>query len=121
MARDPIYSVIVTTSTSLSVAWHWYGEPAGLLLYADYSVAAIWSLYSLLLIENKHLPLLLCLEGGTFVTNLFVSNMCGPEWYRVAHSIWHIVSAAKCIWVAWLFRQRQNTGLKAWKIPIIKC
>jgi hypothetical protein len=103
----------VATSTALSVAWHWYAEPAGLLFYADYGAAAVLSLYPLIAVENEDIPTCVALEGWIFALNIISNSICGPDSYEVVHSIWHVASAAKCIWVAWLLRYgTQSLGNK---------
>jgi hypothetical protein len=92
------------TSTTLSVAWHLYGEPEGALLYADYAAAIVWALYPLMLLNVKDLPEYVALEVSIFASNIIISTTYGTESYYLAHSLWHIFSAAKCIRVAWILR-----------------
>lgn len=92
----------------------------GVLLYVDYAAAAVWGLYPLALFDIRDIPCeCVALEVGIFALNIIVSSRCGPETYDIAHSIWHVASAAKCIWVA--RRLRQKKVLKACETFRTKC
>jgi hypothetical protein len=73
-------------------------------MYADYGAAAVWTLYSLQCIGVDNISTCMALEGTVFFLNVLVSSRCDQESYKFAHSIWHIASAAKCLWISCLLK-----------------
>ena len=97
--RYPYMSMVVAT-TFLSAIWHLKGQPEGLLLYLDYSFTAIWFFYDMGLICN--LP---NIDKAKIITASFsvlcLHEVCSAEEnYAVYHSLWHIASAVKCLYVS---------------------
>ena len=93
----PGYGILIFTSTTASVLWHAYGEPVGTLLLLDYGLAGIWGVYDLWLGARKGLLL------RFFFLNMFVAlvntRISSSSNY---HSLWHLLSCAKAIYVSWL-------------------
>ena len=94
------YISVVFATTLISAVWHLKGQPEGLLLYLDYSFTAIWFFYDMGLIGN--LP---NAEKAKIITASFsilcLHEVCSAEQnYAVYHSLWHIASAIKCIYVS---------------------
>lgn len=91
------YISLIIISVNLSVLYHLSGES---LYFAipDYCFAGIWFLYDLFLsFQNKNtFYLILFLNLFIFYLNLSVDQMN----YEVDHSVWHLLSAAKCVWVS---------------------
>jgi len=102
----PGYGILIFTSTTASVLWHAYGEPVGTLLFLDYGLAGIWGAYDLWLGLRKGL-LLRVLFVNMFVLwmNTKVSSRSGY------HSIWHLLSCAKAIYVSWLISHTRRITL----------
>ena len=93
-----LYIHIVWISTTLSVLWHLQGEPFNYLYYLDYLGAGLWTGYELYASTDN-----LSMTTQVAVLNLivFLLNMNpGSEHYYVYHSLWHLMSAAKCFYVA---------------------
>uniref|UniRef100_A0A6C0DHR8 Uncharacterized protein n=1 Tax=viral metagenome TaxID=1070528 RepID=A0A6C0DHR8_9ZZZZ len=92
------YIYIVWMSTTLSVLWHLHGEPLNYLYYLDYLGATVWTGYELYASTGN-----LSMTAEVAVLNLivFLLNMNpGSDHYHVYHSLWHLMSAAKCFYVA---------------------
>jgi hypothetical protein len=92
------YIYIVWMSTTLSVLWHLQGEPINYLYYLDYLGATLWTSYELYTSTGN-----LSMTAEVSVLNLivFLLNMNpGSDHYHVYHSLWHLMSAAKCFYVA---------------------
>ena len=92
------YPFIIFTSTTLSVLWHACDQPPNsLLFYADYLAAAVWFMYDLkigLRASEIRLETVIILNMLIFILNIYT----GPN--NIAHVMWHIVSALKCIYIS---------------------
>ena len=97
------YRNTILISTTLSVAWHAAGEPAGLLMLLDYGGAAAWFLQDVWLGPRTHMARIILLNIGVLLLNL-ASNY-SPAHYNEYHSAWHLLSAAKCVYIARLIAQ----------------
>ena len=102
----PLYSVLVFTSTSLSVAWHAIeGNQASTLALLDNGVGVAWGLTDLGLAwsTDAFLPVL-TLNASIFLLNIYVNYLDKRHEYPYSfgHSLWHILSVLKCIWVVHL-------------------
>lgn len=94
------YTITILASSTLSVIWHGAGEPDGVLMYLDYSLALCWFLYELYLGKNKGLIILL---NGVVVT---LNRLIPQEHYIFYHSIWHILSSMKVIYIALIIQSQ---------------
>ena len=95
------YAAVISSSTTLSAVWHYLGEPDGPILYADYMMAAVWSIYSIILLDEYNLEnvsLCIGIEALVCCMNWLVPR----EEYKIWHSLWHILSALKSCYFAWL-------------------
>jgi len=91
------YISLIIISVNLSVLYHLSGESVYFAI-PDYCFAGIWFLYDLFMsFQNKNIfYLILFLNLFIFILNLSVDQMN----YEVDHSAWHLLSAAKCVWVS---------------------
>ena len=91
------YISLIIISVNLSVLYHLSGESVYIAV-PDYCFALIWCFYDLFLsVQNKNkFYLILFLNLFIFYLNISVNQMN----YEIDHSIWHLLSAAKCIWVS---------------------
>jgi len=101
------YAAVIATSTTLSAVWHYLGEPGGAILYADYAMALVWSIYSLLLMQERKrskVPHYFPFEIAVGCMNLIISFGTQHRLleYKTWHSIWHILSAIKSIYIVWI-------------------
>ena len=97
--RYPYISVVFAT-TFLSAIWHLKGQPEGLLLYLHYSFTAVWFFYDMGLLR----PLPTAEKAKIITASFFVlclHEVCSAEQnYAVYHSLWHIASVLKCLYVS---------------------
>ena len=98
------YRLTLGISTSLSVVWHIYGEPDGLLFYLDYLFAFLWLLQDLRLSKGSFEYI--SANALIFIINI---NILYDKDYIVNHSLWHCLSALKCIYLADHINRTNNT------------
>jgi hypothetical protein len=98
------YNYIIIISTSFSIMWHLQGEPYGLLMGLDYLFAGIWGTYDFILaLDEKNrkcfmgLIQILLLNCFMVYTNY---SIVYDDSYVFYHSLWHIMSVAKCYYVS---------------------
>jgi hypothetical protein len=95
---DTTYPYMVFVCTTLSFAWHFYGEPKNtVLFYADHTGALIWLMYDLHLaagLSEKKRECIIASNTASFLLYA-LSAILGEH-----HSAWHIFSALKCILVS---------------------
>jgi hypothetical protein len=96
------YSAHVIATTILSAVWHLKGQPNGLIMSLDYSFIAIWFFYDMGLmsqIPNSDKPQIIL--ATIFI--LCLHELCSADQnYEVYHSLWHIASVIKCIYVSYM-------------------
>ena len=99
------YKILIFISVNLSVLYHLSGESMYFAI-PDYSFAALWCFYDLLLsFQNKNkFYLILFLNLLIFILNNRVRSLN----YELDHSIWHLLSAAKCFWVSRMIAEESN-------------
>jgi hypothetical protein len=96
-SKNIVYSSIVIASSTLSVLWHWHGEPKGVVQNLDYLAAFAWGIAELVYAPRGQLKLV-------FVANSIVlcANLCikydNNYWFY--HSAWHLLSAMKAIYIS---------------------
>lgn len=97
--RHWLYLGVVTLSVTNSVAWHWLNEPPGLLMWADYSFAAIWAALDLALCPTSDAFALTLL---VFLANHLTDKLAasGVASYTVLHSLWHVLSTVKAVYIS---------------------
>jgi hypothetical protein len=108
VSPTPTYSVIIFCSTTLSVAWHYADEPVTSHLgKLDHAAAALWFAADLYYFSKIHeLPLALILNGLIAAMNVTVSYLDQRKMvpYYVGHSVWHIFSAIKSVFLAYILK-----------------
>jgi hypothetical protein len=93
-----LYKYIIIASTTLSVAWHATGSCATSWLgILDHVAAAAWFAADCYYLYN-HLALVLVLNILSAALNAVASR--SNISYEYIHSIWHLVNAAKSIYLA---------------------
>jgi hypothetical protein len=99
------YKSVIIISVNLSVLYHLSGESVYFLV-PDYCFAGIWFVYDLFLsIQNtNNFYLILFLNLFIFYLNLSVNELN----YEIDHSVWHLLSAAKCVWVSRMIAMESN-------------
>jgi hypothetical protein len=96
------YSSIVVGTTSMSALWHWKGQSPGIYQYLDYSFTAIWFFYDIHCMSHlSYIEKLKILIASFFL--VWIHELCSAEQnYKINHSLWHIISSAKCLYVSYL-------------------
>jgi hypothetical protein len=99
-----VYSFIIITSTTLSILWHSLGyvtggdsnwDPNDIITQLDYGFALLWSLYEISRgFEYDIYPFIVLSNIVVFVWNIMAKT-----W--IEHSVWHLVSAFKSVFVAY--------------------
>jgi len=94
--NNSLYRAVIFTSSTLSVLWHIYNEPINIIFYLDYAAAAIWFFYDIFLgFHTKNIYTIFILNFIVFILNQSIKNE-----YVFYHSVWHIMSAIKCYYIA---------------------
>jgi hypothetical protein len=97
------YIHIILASSTLSIVYHIYEESNPFLTFLDYLVAFVWLAYDLKLsMDTKQWKQILFLNGLICTLNLSVTY---TKNYVLFHSLWHLLSAAKCFYVSTLIKQ----------------
>lgn len=105
------YSITVGLSTTLSVIWHTLGEPRGLIFYADYIVATLWtSIECWYGMQLGYFKIAVILNITIIVINKYIDriSIANRISYKNWHSIWHIINSFKAIYLAHLLVQYQQ-------------
>lgn len=100
--KSVLYSFTVFSSTTCSVYWHILGEPRNEIWILDYMLAYMWFIAELALNPTKHALLITLLNFVVLLVNKWTDR---SRQYHLHHSTWHLLSASKAIYVAWLFSQ----------------
>ena len=95
------YINIIIISTGLSVAYHTY--PIHIIVFADYFIAFVWFLYDCHISLKYKIWQPIALNGLVFLLNIIPTNN-----YLIYHTIWHLLSASKCFYVALSFARRRQ-------------
>jgi len=99
----PEYKTAIIVSSTISVIWHAYGQPANTLLVMDYVAACYWAFYE---IHLSHVDDTLKIYALNVFVLLLNAIAHGSNDYVLYHSLWHILSALKCFYVATLISRR---------------
>jgi hypothetical protein len=95
-----IYANTIILATTFSILWHYYNT-IGLQL-ADYYLAGIWFLQDIgWSLEINKLRIII-LNIIIFGLNIIINYSDNYEYY---HSIWHVLSTIKCIYISYLIRK----------------
>lgn len=98
ISKDIYYSFLILISSSSSVLWHLYEHDLN-LYYIDHTLAVLLSLYEIIIDNNNEniyfnlLSFLTCHFMHLLVSYKIMS-------YNYSHSIFHIVSSCKTIYIA---------------------
>ena len=101
------YAAIITASSLLSVAWHAQHERKTWVFWADYAFAMAWTLMDFYVAATTQ-PSALSTVAGANATVL-VANWLTDHWARQGvlsyvrgHSLWHLFSCVKSLYVAYV-------------------
>ena len=90
------YSLIILVSSSFSVLWHLSSQQHSVLTFLDHFLACLW-FFSDISISNNSITVIL-LNGIILLLNLLIQNKFD---YQIWHSIWHICSSLKCLYISY--------------------
>jgi hypothetical protein len=104
-----IYPNIVTLATITSFAWHITDESFWPLTVADMMLATIWGLLDILYAYKFHnwFVLVQVIYLNTVIAlihRFYETHKLSRRTYIINHSLWHVLSAAKCVAVALLLQ-----------------
>jgi len=103
-----VYSVVVALSATASITWHIRHESRDWFLVVDYGLAFAWFIMDVVIASTRtdvRTTLLVCvLNLLVFGTNMGQSHFAGKGTaaYEWAHSVWHLLSCAKAIYIAFI-------------------
>ena len=110
------YINIIIGSSTLSILYHLYNESNGLITTVDYSFAFIWFLddiYMGYIYAFKYLPNIVVSNAILCIINIGIPY---NNYYILYHSIWHLMNAGKCFYVAELLA-KQLASLTRFVVP----
>ena len=106
VSPTPFYSLIVFSSSSLSVLWHFKNEGANSTLgILDHLLAGLWFVADFYYFTfTSNFALMFAANSFVFLLNLLVSKLDRLNIipYSIGHSVWHIVSSAKSVILAYI-------------------
>jgi hypothetical protein len=105
-----IYFGTILLGTTFSIAWH-ASPNSGFLITSDYLFAALWFLLDFMWYKLLNQPIIF--ESNVLVFLLYIASGLSTN-YRAVHSLWHVLSAAKCLYVSYViykFDIRKNKNL----------
>ena len=94
------YKYVIILSTTLSILYHYYEESNRIINILDHFMAFIWFLCDIYYGYNNIYKIIFV----NFISFIIHSN------YN--HSMWHIVNACKCYYVAMLLSESATTFIK---------
>jgi hypothetical protein len=99
-APSAAYATIVISSTIFSAAWHLQGSQLTNLALIDHICATIWFMADIAYTYDR--------PGfkQTLLLNIFISilnPLLSSQNYTLYHSLWHLLSAAKAVYIAQKF------------------
>lgn len=98
-----LYNIVILLATTFSILWH-LGETNKIIMYIDYLLAFIWLILYIYIALLNYILLIqvLLLNFITFYLNILIIK---NEMYYIYHSIWHIVSSIKYLYIVYLFNK----------------
>lgn len=105
-APTQYYAGIIVTSTLASAVWHVnHGYTTGVI---DHLIACVWGATDLWLsYETKYFYTIVSCNGFIVISNNLVTFLDRNNIvsYEICHSVWHIISSIKAIYVAYLLSE----------------
>lgn len=98
-----IYSLIIFTSTILSILWHLNTSYNKIIGIIDYLFAFIWYCADMYYFYNTSY-FTICIFGNMTILLINQAIDIFHVNYNLYHSIWHILSAFKAIYFAYLLQ-----------------
>jgi hypothetical protein len=97
------YNIIILFATLFSMLWH-LDESNKIIMYIDYLLAFLWLILDIYIALLNYILLLqiLLLNFIIFFLNILIKK---NNMYYIYHSIWHIQSSIKCLYIIYLFNK----------------
>jgi len=108
------YKTAIIVSSTISVVWHLYGEPQNIILGLDYVAACYWAFCELQYGQDNETVKIFLLNILVLLLNRGVEF---TDNYALYHSMWHLVSAAKCFYIATIISQSRTLRLTGSPYP----
>lgn len=107
ITNDKIYFTIVLFSSSFSILWHYLCEPKNFIFFIDYTLGLLWTLYEIYKFRNEYILQVIFMNLFVLFTNILTDEISKKKIleYKYSHSIFHIVSSIKTIYIAFLFSE----------------
>jgi hypothetical protein len=91
--KHQVYALTIFLATTLGIIWHTFD----ILMVLDYIITGLWVLQDLYWSYRLKSNDIILLNLIVFILNL-MTNFTND--YIYYHSIWHVISAIKCIYIA---------------------
>ena len=91
-----LYATTIFIGASLSLLYHYYHESI-IIMIVDYLFAGIWVILDILWEFLLNIKIIKYMNIGIFILNIIFNNYNNYVYY---HSIWHVLSAIKCVIVS---------------------
>jgi hypothetical protein len=103
------YNIIIISST-FSVIWHLSSESNGIIMILDYVFAFSWFIIELFISTiyfNSRIVKNVILTNILVYLTYILNTILLDDWisYKYSHSIWHIISFTKCIFISYLLNK----------------
>lgn len=102
------YNNVIITSTVLSILYHSYSYK--FITFLDHLFSLIWFIYDIYngyTISGVIFLKILIVNSVSFMFHQQIEKM-GKESYYSLHSLWHLVNAAKCMYVSYLISYKTS-------------
>lgn len=111
-----LYFNIAFISSTLSIIWHLHSEPPiGIVMTLDYIFAYLWStieiLISAIYFDFIILETVILMNIIVCISYIIHSHSSCSIHYMYSHSIWHVISFIKCIYVSYLLNQYSSSHI----------
>jgi len=96
-----LYNTVISLATLFSILWH-LDETNKIIMYIDYFLALVWLIFDIYISLLNYILLfqVLLLNFIIFYLNTLIKK---NNMYYIYHSIWHIISSIKCLFIIYLF------------------
>jgi hypothetical protein len=98
------YIHCILVSTTFSILYHVYQESNPIITALDYFFAFLWFVYDIYMgyMYTNALHTILGLNTIVFLSNIHIPYDTS---YTLYHSVWHLMSASKCILVSYIIER----------------
>jgi hypothetical protein len=105
-----LYINIIVLSSTFSILYHYYEQSNTIINVFDYFFAVLWVLYDIKLTYKT--PAIYKILFGNCSMCLINIVIDYSNNYIIAHSLWHLLNASKCIYVSTLLNEQFKETLR---------